>query len=392
MRKFNTQSELLDMIRRYVSNRATSDEKKFLEAYYEHFDKEDNILFELSESEKAELEVKLENRLMNEISQESKTATPVLYLIKRIAVAALILVALSISFYLFIQNSEEPLVLAKKTRNVHKIVPGGNRALLTLADGSKIDLDGAVQGEIARQAGIAISKTADGRLVYTVHVNAAPAKSMDSFNTIETPRGGQYQITLPDGTRVWLNAASTLRYPTSFTASERKVELDGEAYFEVAENRSKPFRVISKDQVVEVLGTQFNVSSYGNESSIKTTLVEGSVKVLNTSNKQARHLLPGQEAVKTKDGNINVRTANIEQTISWKNGLFVFNDMELKNIMRQLERWYDVEVDYATIPNLNYNAHISRELNLSEVLQTLEVTGSIKFIIENRTIKISNQK
>lgn len=247
-----------------------------------------------------------------------------------------------------------------------------------MADGHKISLTDAENGELAEQSGIKITKTADGQLVYNIS-NSDNSSQALSYNTIETPAGGQYQINLPDGTKVWLNSASSLRYPVLFTGKDRSVEITGEAYFEVAHNKSMPFKVITTDQTVEVLGTNFNVMAYPEEASTNTTLIEGSVKVVkdNTS----KTITPGQQA-RVKAGKIDIVNANIQEVTAWKNGYFIFKSEDVKNIMRQLARWYDLEVEYqGNVSEKIFGAKISRFRNISEVLSILESTGSIHFKI-----------
>lgn len=330
--------------------------------------------------------------MFQNVQKELNLATPKknrsILLIKRVGYVAASLVVICSAALLFwtpwLSTDKE----TAETVRINDIAPGDSKAILTLADGSKVILDHATSGEIANQSGIRIIKTADGKVIYDVATDNSDHNVL--FNKIETPRGGQYQVNLPDGSSVWLNAASSLRFPTNFRGKTREVELDGEAYFEIASDKDKPFIVTTATQEVEVLGTHFNINAYANEESVRTTLLEGSVKVIDRNNRREARLTPGQEAVHTPKDGFLLRTADIDQAISWKQGLFIFNDMNLKNIMRQLERWYNVNVDYTTIPNIKYNVHVSKDINLSEVLRALEVTGNVKFTIEDRTIKVSN--
>lgn len=249
--------------------------------------------------------------------------------------------------------------------------PGGNRAILTLANGNKINLDSATNGNIAQQAGVRISKAADGQLVYTVIDNH---NAPQATNTISTPKGGAYQVRLPDGSKVWLNAASSLKYPISFLGrDERRVELSGEAYFEVSHNRAQPFRVISAGQTVEVLGTHFNINSYGNEPQIITTLEEGAVRV---SSKTVSQLLKPGEKVINNGYNIEVENADLETELAWKNGNIIFKSASIEEIMRQVERWYDVKVVYeGKLSNRLFSGGISRTSKLSVLLSVLKDSG-----------------
>lgn len=262
------------------------------------------------------------------------------------------------------------------------ILPGGNKAVLTLSDGSQIELDDMANGEIAKESGVKITKTADGRLLYTVREGLAHVKP--AFNTISTPRGGQYQVALPDGTMVWLNAASSLKYPSSFTGKDRLVALTGEAYFEVAKDKKRPFKVKTEQQEVEVLGTHFNINAYDDEEVVKTTLIEGSVKVKLPSNKSAV-LKPGQQSVVLNDIKVNQVDAN--SAIDWKQGLFWFNDESIYSIMRQFSRWYNIEVEYrGDVRNVRFGGQVSRMKNLAQVLRIMELTKSIQFKVEGNKI------
>lgn len=260
------------------------------------------------------------------------------------------------------------------------VLPGGNKAVLTLADGSAVTLDSA-GNRVITQAGTAIRQQG-GQLEYKDQENAGVG-----FNTLRTPRGGQFKITLGDGTKVWLNAASSLRYPTAFTTGSRMVEVTGEAYFEVAKDPEKPFLVkLSEENTITVLGTRFNVNAYTDETSINTTLLEGSVRVSVKNN--TRILQPGQQARVTAAGDISVVPADTEQAIAWKNEIFNFRDADIQAVMRQLSRWYDVEVVYkGKAPVSRFQGEIQRNLPLHDVLEGLETTG-IRFTLEGRKIII----
>ncbi|WP_316816153.1 FecR family protein [Pedobacter nyackensis] len=270
----------------------------------------------------------------------------------------------------------------------HDIPPGGNKAVLTLADGKTITLNEAADGELVKVEGMVIRKTGQGQLVYEVVGNDASAAA-GSYNTISTPKGGTYQIILPDGTKVWLNAASKLKFPTSFVSlNERKVELSGEAYFEVTKDASQPFRVLTVKQEVQVLGTHFNISSYAEESAVKTTLFEGSVKVKNLQGVKEGHIIlkPGQQSI-INEGVIKVTKADVDEVLAWKNGVFVFNDEPLESIMKKVSRWYDVEVIYEGVDkNKLFGGSVSRFDNVSKVLRQLELTGGVHFKIEEGRI------
>jgi len=267
------------------------------------------------------------------------------------------------------------------------VPPGQDKALLTLSDGTKIDLFKAKNGVIAEQNGITITKTIDGELSYQI-INTK-LNSRLIYNTLETPRGGQYRVILPDGTKVWLNAASHLNFPVYFPNAERRVTLDGEAYFEVKENKDKPFVVHTAHQQIEVLGTHFNVNSYKDDDQTKTTLLEGRIKVSFDRSKQSKVLKPGDQAMQT--GNqVAVKQVDVEESVAWKNGYFQFKDEQIASIMLKIARWYDVEVAYKKGVNKQetFSGTISRFDNVSKVLEKLELTGVVHFQIEGRKILV----
>jgi transmembrane sensor len=303
-----------------------------------------------------------------------------------LAVAASILIIFSVGQ--FFRTKRSSIILPTVSTNYkNDVAPGGNKATLTLADGRKITLTDAKNGELAKQAGIIITKTKEGILVYT----AISAKNSEvAYNKIQTPRGGQYQINLPDGSKVWLNADASLRYPTIFNGHERKVELTGEAYFEIAPRKSMPFKVLTDKQEVEVFGTHFNISSYIEDLSIKTTLIEGSVKVSNIKTQTTTFLKPNQQSILTNNA-LEIITVDADESIAWKNGEFVFNDEKLETIMNSVARWYDVEIKYQNnnIRKKVFNGTISRFGNVSKVLRMLELTGQVTFKIEGRKITIN---
>jgi transmembrane sensor len=309
------------------------------------------------------------------------------------AAAVLLLLAVGIKFTgLFKKNKVTQQIAAKHPTDFK---PGGNKAVLTLADGSKIILDGTKHGKIARQQSISIENIKSGEIVYNaeeaIKKQDKPVEvNLTAYNTIETPRGGQYEVVLPDGTKVWLNAASSLKYPVLFAGNDRRVDLTGEAYFEVAKNAAKPFIVKTRGQSVEVLGTHFNINSYTDEDAVKTTLLEGSVKVHGNAGGQMVKLVPGQQAVNVT-GNLSVlRDADTDEATAWKNGKFVFRDVELKTIMRQLSRWYDVDVVYqGQVVAKHYRGRISRNVPVSQLLEILNTSG-LNFTINGREIIVKS--
>lgn len=271
--------------------------------------------------------------------------------------------------------------------------PGGNKAVLTLSNGNTIILDSVDNGALAQQGSTKVLKLQSGQLVYKNQSLANHPQAV-SFNTLAVPRGGQYELTLPDGSKVWLNAASSLKFPTAFTSKSRQVELTGEAYFEIVQDAKRPFSVVippgvsgSEQMVIDVLGTHFNVNAYKDEPAIRTTLVEGSVRVaLGT---HSRLLRPGQQAKASKGTeDINIIKANLDEVIAWKNGLFRFDNEDLPTIMRKIARWYDIEVIFQDdVPESRFSGMISRNTNLSQVLKVLEING-VHFKIEGEKISV----
>lgn len=279
--------------------------------------------------------------------------------------------------------------LASNTHTAGSIVPGSNRAMLTLADGSTIILDSAGNGAIAQQGNVRVVKLANGQIVYEPQ-GATQGEVL--INTMSTPRGGQYQLTLPDGTKVWLNAASSISYPAVFTGKKREVKMTGEAYFEVAANREIPFIVdIDGRSAIEVLGTQFNVNSYANENDIAATLLEGSVKVSSTAIPAAILLKPGQQARITEHaGHIALLDhTDMNRVMAWKNGFFSLENIGFAELARQLERWYDIEVKYeGAIPSIKFKGDMDRGVQLSDVMKMLTKLG-VHCRVEGRTLIIA---
>lgn len=299
----------------------------------------------------------------------------------KLIAAAVVLLVMSVGLWLYTHQPETGVSLAKSTE---KISPGKDRAILTLADGKVIDLAAAVNGKSQRYGNVLISKNAKGSLVYTLASTAPIQGEAITYNTISTPKGGQIQVDLPDGTKVWLNAASKITIPSTFNFSnERQIELVGEAYFEVFHDADKPFLVKSNNQTVEVLGTHFNINAYPDEMQTKTTLVEGAVKVNNAN------LTPGKQSIITANS-IKIVNANIEMETAWKNGEFNFEGQDFRTLMRAISRWYDVEVvyEYDVPKDLRIGAQISRNRNLSEILDRLELTREVKFKVEGRRISV----
>jgi transmembrane sensor len=383
----------LKILRKYRAGEATKDEAEFLQAYYNLFEVQDNVFEKMDLSSKLLLKEEIKSGLHIKIAKTTALVKQSFWNFNRIAVAAAVLIILGIASYFVIQNHSSSIIETKKfvDTKIEDIAPGGNHAMLTLSDGSVIKLDDQKNGQLFKQAGAMVSKTKDGEIVYS---NSEKGKA-EVFNTIRTPRGGQYQLTLADGTRVWLNAASSIRFPTVFGTMERRVEINGEAYFEVAKNKNKPFRVFSQNQEIEVLGTHFNVNTYEDEGFDKTTLLEGSVKVYRITNdgakKSSEIIKPGEMAIAEKgDEKIGISYAITDEAIAWKNGYFKFSRTDLKTIMRQVSRWYNVDVVYkGDFEKDLFGGKIKRTDSVSGVLRILKLSN-INTTIKGRTIIISN--
>lgn len=306
----------------------------------------------------------------------------------RYAAAVVLFVALGVYFYRYNGNDAAPPSIAAHDSGRNDIQPGGQKAVLVLADGSTITLDDAGNGQLAIENGTEITKK-DGQVVYGNSENTAV-----TYNTMSTPRGGQYSITLPDGTKVWLNAESSITFPTHFNGPVREIAVKGEVYLEVARNEKKPFRVdVDGRGIVEVLGTHFNVNAYTDEKNIRTTLLEGSVQVSRkgTGNASQAKLSPGQQAVMAHSaGQLKVVDGvNTAAVVAWKDGVFDFDDVSLEEAMRQLARWYDIEVVYPqSVPDVKLGGAIKRNLSFPDVLRFLGNVGLRCKLENNRKLMI----
>lgn len=326
---------------------------------------------------------------------------PVRPLIKWGSVAAVVAALLVSGGYFTGMFSKKTVIAEAET--VSDALPGDNRALLTLGNGRSISLDEARSGQLAQEGNIAITKTQDGEIVYSHLATGSGVATPVVYNKIETPKAGQYSVTLPDGTQAWLNAASSIRFPTVFPDTNREVHITGEVYFEVAKvtqnKRRVPFRVYARNQAIEVLGTAFNVNSYDDEEVIKTTLLEGSIRVNEKNRPEKRITLrPGQQSkLATTSKNplgaahgIEVSEVNPKAAVAWKEGYFRFDGIGLHELMRQLCRWYDMEVVYeGTDDEYEFVGQIARNSQLSKTLQILEM-GGVQFQIKGRTIIVTN--
>jgi ferric-dicitrate binding protein FerR (iron transport regulator) len=317
--------------------------------------------------------------------QKSQKA-PVRRLLVRLAAACVLILALAAVWTMVQNRSGKTTVGMTETAAKNDVAPGGDKAILTLGDGSHVVLDTAANGLTIQQGAGKIRKSG-GRLVYDIAYELNQDKPL--FNTITVPKGGQFQITLSDGSRVWLNAASSLRYPAVFQGSERQVELTGEAYFEVAKNSRAPFRVKAGSMQIGVLGTEFNVMAYSDEGQVRTTLINGSVRIL--VGHDSLMLQPAQQVCLYNNGTFKkIDSASVEEAIAWKQGDILFKNAGIEVIMRSLARWYDVDVEYKGKPADRFNVDIPRNVPLSEVLKILQLTNGVHFQIEGRSVIVNS--
>jgi len=374
---FQLTKEFRELKKKYLDGVATPDEIQLLEQYYDLFAHEANATNHMSVSEIAGLEELLKEGIAKRIAKKERSTTIPFYIKNLMRAAAVVIFASAAMYLLYRQHAKPVQQIAHNKPYKYDLAPGGNKAILTLANGAQVVLNNAKNGNLTTQAGARVVKH-DSLLSYKA-TNANVSEV--SYNTITTPMGGQYQLVLADGTKVWLNAASSLKFPTAFIGKDRTVELTGEAYFEVAKNKNKPFNVKTATQTIQVLGTHFNINAYSNEGTVKTTLLEGSVKLFSAND--AILISPGQQAILKNNQSYTINNKpDINEVIAWKNGLFQFDEADIQTIMRQVARWYDINVEFkGQIPNYTYHGKISRNSNASQVLKILELSG-INFTIE----------
>ena len=389
------ENEFNELMSRYISGEITSAEKlklremldrqEGLEALYpilrESFAKAEGNF--ASEEQTQEFLNSLNSKIAESENQKDTKEIKIFRWKNWVAAASLALaVGVGAAYILDKELPAEPQTVAV-VQETKEIAPAVSGAILTLSDGSKIVLDSLGNGQVAQQSNTTISNN-NGELIYTAQKGASTV-----YNTMSTPKAQKYNLQLADGTKVWLNASSSIKFPTSFSGDSRQVSITGEAYFEVSPDKNRPFLVDVGGMQVEVLGTHFNVNSYDDEGVIRTTLLEGSVVI--TQNMKSKKLIPGQQAVVSKMGVISLeQNVNLDQVMSWKNGLFYFENSSLQEVMREISRWYDVDVVYQDdIADRNFEGEIQRNLKLSEVLRILEL-NKVKFSLEGRTVFISN--
>lgn len=371
-----------ELLEKYYAGQASEAEKALVESWYlQHQDDKHPLT-----------EAELERIHKTGLRELKKSIAPKRVIAVWAKVAAAVVGFMLVIAVLFWTRSTK--AIRQETAAVNTaIVPGTNKAILKLGDGRVLNITDIDNGEVADLSGLQIIKKADGQIVYVQqsHEDAQSSGTISEMHTLIVPRGGQYQIQLPDGTHVWLNSASTLRFPSAFNDIERRVDLVGEAYFEVAKRKmgetSLPFIVSTENQEVEVLGTHFNIFAYPNERHTRTTLLEGSVRINVRHTSYSQLLKPGQQAEVEAYQPINVKNVVLEDAIAWKNGYFVFEKARIETIMDNVARWYDVEVEYrGHITTQRFGGAIPRTTLLPDLLQYLETYGNIHFKIQNRKI------
>lgn len=402
------------LIKRSWFNELTNEEQDYLENWKKKSKENEELANKINRGDKIadellaieQFDVKAaSNRFFSEtglVYRKSNENNKVVSLFRgnffRWSAAATIIILLSAGWYfLNIKKDINADLLKENKKSSFNIVkPGSNKAILTLSDGAQVVLDSIGNGIIDTEGNVKILKLEDGRLSYSVTEHKQTLKT--EYNTITTPRGGQYQITLPDGTGVWLNSASSITFPTSFNGNERLVKISGEAYFEVTHQHSKestelmPFVVEVATSRITVLGTRFNVNAYADEEALRTTLVEGSVKISNGKNTTL--IIPGEQAsLKLGEANYKIVHPDIEEVLAWKNGKFLFRNANAQSIMRQLSRWYDIDIrSTEDLSGISFSGGISRKDRIEKLLELLELDGRLKFTMNGNVLTVTRRK
>ena len=382
---------LIHAINKYLEGTATPEEKAEVNRWYNSFNDEvveiSSNSLDMKEQIDTRLKLLLKEMMHNSYGKEIKVYPVRRTLLIRAVAAAAIIFIISIGSYFFLQSRTEIQVAKKANRAEGDIARFENKVMLTLQDGSKISLTDAAKGEVIRQDGFTITKTADGQFTYKVLSLSGVEVSHSALNKIVTPKGSQIQVKFPDGTQIWINASSSFQFPVLFANNEFSTELNGEAYFEVSPNKSRKFRVRSGMQVTEVLGTRFNIKAYGNEPFINTTLFEGSILVTDLANNYSQILKPGQQSTLNKT--LRVSDAEVQDALAWTEGYFHFNNADIKSVMQDLERWYGITVRYeGELSKQKFEGAIDKKLSLQQVLGILE-KSEVHFKVKGKEVTVT---
>jgi len=385
--------QIKEFLKKYAENKYTEQEhqefinwlngqslnrtKKILKEFY-NINKNtsigDDIKQTLTDERRRELLSKIEQAIVGE-NANVKHIKPNVIIRKIAAIAAMLIVSLSVLYYFMNPDSLKEEKISGRQNDITSLI---------LQDGSVLNLDSIKTGEEITQGAVKIKRSEDGQLIYNISDEPGNDET-NSYNTINTSTGRQSFVTLSDGTKVWLNAASSLKFPVSFTKKEREVELDGEAYFEVSKGK-RTFKVITNGQEIEVLGTHFNVNAYRDNNYVRTTLLEGSVKVNSPKSKQSVLLKPGEQGIRDNNG-LSVKQVDVWEVIGWKRGMFIFSNEPIHAVMKEISRWYNVDITYkGQITKEGFVMNISRSEDINEVLKKLELTGLVNFKTEGRRV------
>jgi transmembrane sensor len=374
-----TSKKFKKLYERCVSGKSTPEEQRLFEDYKDQFDLSDipwtNEMGDY-ESKKEKLFSTLNNRIVESESRKTR-----IWYWSAAASILFILLAGLFSDEILNKNKIDKVAIVQST-----IQPGRNKAILITSDGKQTYLEDSQDSLISVQSQMRVLRDKSNRLIYQKGESINPDQKIE-FNTLVTPRGGQYELVLSDGTKVWMNADSRLKYPVSFIGKERVVELSGEAYFEVKKMSGMPFRVVSDKKTIEVLGTHFNVHAYP-EDLYRTTLLEGSVRLKYGSGLPTL-LTPGEQATLNANQEFHVTRVSTKDAIAWKNGIFLFKNEPLRSVMRQISRWYDIEyVFQGNLDQKRLGGTVSRYTDIKDLLKTIELTESIHFKIDGRRITV----
>lgn len=388
------QKEVKDLLEKYNQNSLNPEEKSRLDSWYIYQAAQNTD--EISPTDLREVTELLKTTLPLEYPAPAKTHA----LWPRIAITAAATVTLifGVWFYNSVQSPHQPELISG-SGNTSDIAPGKQGATLILADGKSIRLSDAINGTLANEAGVEITKTEDGQLIYDIKAKTTPSSdpSVIRYNTLSTAKGETYQLRLPDGSKVWLNAASSISYSPTLTAGgQRSIKLNGEAYFEVAKDKANPFIVTTNGQEVRVLGTHFNINAYGDEKEVKTTLLEGQVRVVRLNARQTLStvaktviLLPNQQSILSSTGQLRLVDVDASLAIAWMQGKFKFDNASLEDVLREMSRWYNVQIVYTNgIPERRFTGDIDRNLTAAEMLSVLQFT-KVKFSIQGQQIIVT---